>query len=155
MSVMTEAAVQPPSEFVQFWNEILVPKFIKYKHVLVGGLTKHSDAIFPKLEVNEGERVMDAGAGFGDTAIMLAKRVGPTGHVMAIDCATPFSTTAAKTPPPRGSPMSTSLKPISRSILLSRIAISCSRALARCFSKAPWRPCATCGARSSLAAASR
>ena len=76
---MTEAAVQPPSEFVQFWNEILVPKFIKYKHVLVGGLTKHSDAIFPKLEVNDGERVMDAGAGFGDTAIMLAKRVGPNG----------------------------------------------------------------------------
>ena len=87
---MTEAAVQPPSEFVQFWNEILVPKFIKYKHVLVGGLTKHSDAIFPKLEVNDGERVMDAGAGFGDTAIMLAKRVGRQGHVMAIDCCDAF-----------------------------------------------------------------
>ena len=87
---MTEAAVQPPSEFVQFWNEILVPKFIKYKHVLVGGLTKHSDAIFPKLEVNDGERVMDAGAGFGDTAIMLAKRVGPNGRVIAIDCCDAF-----------------------------------------------------------------
>jgi len=87
---MAEAAVPPPSEFVQFWNEILVPKFIKYKHVLVGGLTKHSDAIFPKLEVNDGERVMDAGAGFGDTAIMLAKRVGRQGHVMAIDCCDAF-----------------------------------------------------------------
>ena len=87
---MTEAAVQPTSEFVRFWNEILVPKFIKYKHVLVGGLTKHSDAIFPKLEVNEGERVMDAGAGFGDTAIMLAKRVGPHGHVVAVDCCDAF-----------------------------------------------------------------
>ena len=87
---MNEAAVPQPSEFVQFWNEILVPKFIKYKHVLVGGLTQHSDAIFPKLEVNEGERVMDAGAGFGDTAIMLAKRVGPRGHVVAIDCCDAF-----------------------------------------------------------------
>ena len=87
---MTEAAIQPPSEFVQFWNEILVPKFIKYKHVLVGGLTQHSDAIFPKLEVNDGERVLDAGAGFGDTAIMLAKRVGPTGRVIAIDCCDTF-----------------------------------------------------------------
>jgi ubiquinone/menaquinone biosynthesis C-methylase UbiE len=87
---MNEAAVHQPSEFVQFWNEILVPKFIKYKHVLVGGLTQHSDAIFPKLEVNEGERVMDAGAGFGDTAIMLAKRVGPSGHVVAIDCCDAF-----------------------------------------------------------------
>jgi ubiquinone/menaquinone biosynthesis C-methylase UbiE len=90
MPIMTEAALQPPSEFVQFWNEILVPKFIKYRHVLVGGLTKHSDAIFPKLEVNDGERVLDAGAGFGDAAIMLAKRVGPTGRVIAIDCCDAF-----------------------------------------------------------------
>ncbi|MDH3669215.1 MAG: class I SAM-dependent methyltransferase [Paracoccaceae bacterium] len=87
---MTEAVVSPPSEFVQFWNEILVPKFVKYKHVLVGGLGKHSAAIFPKLEVNAGEKVMDAGAGFGDTAIMLAKRVGPEGHVDAIDCCDAF-----------------------------------------------------------------
>ena len=87
---MTETVVPPPSEFVQFWNEILVPKFVKYKHVLVGGLGQHSAAIFPKLEVNAGERVMDAGAGFGDTAIMLARRVGPTGHVTAIDCCDAF-----------------------------------------------------------------
>jgi ubiquinone/menaquinone biosynthesis C-methylase UbiE len=87
---MTDTIVPPPSEFVQFWNEILVPKFVKYKHVLVGGLGRHSAAIFPKLEVNSGEQVMDAGAGFGDTAIMLAQRVGPTGHVTAIDCCDAF-----------------------------------------------------------------
>ena len=87
---MTDTIVPPPSEFVQFWNEILVPKFVKYKHVLVGGLGKHSAAIFPKLEVNAGEQVMDAGAGFGDTAIMLAGRVGPTGHVTAVDCCDAF-----------------------------------------------------------------
>jgi ubiquinone/menaquinone biosynthesis C-methylase UbiE len=87
---MTETTVAPPSEFVQFWNEILVPKFVKYKHVLVGGLGKHSEAIFPKLEVNAGERVMDAGAGFGDTAIMLARRVGAGGYVDAIDCCDAF-----------------------------------------------------------------
>jgi ubiquinone/menaquinone biosynthesis C-methylase UbiE len=87
---MTDTIVPPLSEFVQFWNEILVPKFVKYKHVLVGGLGLHSAAIFPKLEVNAGEQVMDAGAGFGDTAIMLAQRVGPTGHVTAIDCCDAF-----------------------------------------------------------------
>lgn len=87
---MSETAIQAPSEFVQFWNEVLVPKFIRYKHVLVGGLGKHSAAIFPKLEVNPGERVMDAGAGFGDTAIMLAERVGPKGHVDALDCCDAF-----------------------------------------------------------------
>ncbi len=78
------------SEFVRFWNEVLVPKFVKYKHVLVGGLSKHSEAIFPKLEVNQGDRIIDAGAGFGDTAIMLAQRTGETGHVMATDCCDAF-----------------------------------------------------------------
>jgi len=87
---MSDTATLPPSEFVRFWNEILVPKFIRYRHVLVGGLGKHSAAIFPKLEVNPGERAMDAGAGFGDTAIMLAGRVGPAGHVDAIDCCDAF-----------------------------------------------------------------
>jgi ubiquinone/menaquinone biosynthesis C-methylase UbiE len=87
---MTDTAAAPPSEFVQVWNEVLVPKFVRYKHVLVGGLGKHSAAIFPRLEINPGERVMDAGAGFGDTAIMLAGRVGPTGHVDALDCCDAF-----------------------------------------------------------------
>ncbi len=78
------------TEFVRFWNEVLVPKFTKYKHVLVGGLGAHSAAIFPRLEVNAGDRIVDAGAGFGDTAIMLAQRAGPTGHVMAVDCCDGF-----------------------------------------------------------------
>lgn len=78
------------SDFVRFWNEILLPKFVKYKHVLVGGLSKHSEAIFPKLEVNPGDKIVDAGAGFGDTAIMLAARTGDTGHVMATDCCDGF-----------------------------------------------------------------
>ncbi|WP_455371931.1 class I SAM-dependent methyltransferase [Limibacillus halophilus] len=81
---------EQPSEFVQFWNEILVPKFIRFKHVLVGGLSNHSAAIFPRLAVKPGDKVLDAGAGFGDTAIMLAERVGPNGQVTAIDCCDAF-----------------------------------------------------------------
>ena len=78
------------TEFVDFWNEILVPKFTKYRHVLVGGLTHHSAKIFPSLEVREGDRVVDVGCGFGDTAIALAKRAGPSGSVLGIDCCEAF-----------------------------------------------------------------
>ena len=78
------------SEFVDFWNEVLVPKFIKYKHVLVDGLTHHSEAIFPSLPVKEGDRVLDVGCGFGDTAIKLAQRVGPSGQVVGLDCCEAF-----------------------------------------------------------------
>lgn len=84
------AEALPQSEFVEFWNRILVPKFITWKHVLVDGLSRHSDAILPKLTVNPGEHVMDAGCGFGDTACMLAERVGSQGMVVGIDCCEQF-----------------------------------------------------------------
>jgi len=87
---MDVKVTEEESDFVKFWNEVLVPKFVKYKHVLVGGLGKHSEAIFPKLEVNPGDRIVDAGAGFGDTAIMLARLTGESGHVMATDCCDGF-----------------------------------------------------------------
>ena len=78
------------NEFVDFWNEVLVPKFVKYRHILVGGLTHHSEKIFPSLEVGEGDTVADVGCGFGDTAILLAQRVGPSGSVLGIDCCDAF-----------------------------------------------------------------
>ena len=83
-----DAAVD--TEFVDFWNEILVPKFIAYKHVLVDGLTHHSEAIFPNLNVKEGDSVLDVGCGFGDTAIKLAHRVGAQGRVLGMDCCDAF-----------------------------------------------------------------
>jgi ubiquinone/menaquinone biosynthesis C-methylase UbiE len=77
-------------EFVDFWNEVLVPKFVRYKHILVDGLTHHSEAIFPSLPVREGDKVLDVGCGFGDTAILLARRVGAGGSVTGIDCCEAF-----------------------------------------------------------------
>ncbi len=78
------------TDFVKFWNEVLAPKFIKFKHVLVDGLTQHSEEIFPNLPVSEGDKVLDVGCGFGDTAIKLAARVGATGEVVGIDCCDAF-----------------------------------------------------------------
>jgi ubiquinone/menaquinone biosynthesis C-methylase UbiE len=84
-----EANVQS-AQYVDFWNDILVPKFIKYKHILVDGLTHHSEAIFPSLPVKEGDKVLDVGCGFGDTALKLAQRVGPRGKVVGLDCCEAF-----------------------------------------------------------------
>lgn len=88
---MSETAQQvEDTEFVKFWNEVLAPKFIRFKHIIVDGLTHHSEAIFPKLQVNAGDKVLDVGCGFGDTAIKLAEMTGPTGHVVGIDCCDAF-----------------------------------------------------------------
>ncbi len=85
-----ETAVEPRNEYVDFWNTILVPKFVRWRHIIVDGLTLHSAKIFPSLEVHEGDRVVDAGCGFGDTAIQLARLVGPAGSVLAVDCCDGF-----------------------------------------------------------------
>lgn len=86
----TAQAPAGANDFVDFWNEVLVPKFIQYRHILVGGLTHHSAKIFPSLEVSEGDDAVDVGCGFGDTAIQIAKRVGPSGSVVGIDCCDAF-----------------------------------------------------------------
>jgi len=88
------ALAEQQNEYVDFWNDILVPKFTKYRHVLVDGLTHHSARVMPSLPVREGDRVVDVGCGFGDTAIQLAQRVGPTGEVVGIDCCEAFLASA-------------------------------------------------------------
>ena len=86
----TAQAASETTEFVDFWNEILLPKFVKYRHILVGGLTRHSELIFPNLEVSKGDKVVDVGCGFGDTALKFAEIVGPEGSVLGIDCCEGF-----------------------------------------------------------------
>lgn len=87
---MQQTPAQPQNEYVDFWNDVLVPKFCHFKHIVVGGLTHHSARIFPSLPVREGDRVVDVGCGFGDTAIELARRVGPRGTVLGLDCCEAF-----------------------------------------------------------------
>ena len=89
-TALAAPAAAEDTPFVQFWNDVLAPKFIRFKHILVDGLTQHSEAIFPSLPVHAGYRVLDVGCGFGDTAIKLARMVRPTGQVVGIDCCDAF-----------------------------------------------------------------
>jgi SAM-dependent methyltransferase len=85
-----------PLDFVDFWNDVLAPKFIKYRHVLVDGLSRHSEAAFESLHLAEGQDVVDVGCGFGDTALHIARQVGETGSVLGLDCCQAFLDLARK-----------------------------------------------------------
>ncbi len=75
---------------VEAWNTILFEKFCRFKHLLVEGLSQHSDAALERCRYSKGERVLDVGCGFGDSTLRIAKRVGPTGEAVGMDCAENF-----------------------------------------------------------------
>jgi hypothetical protein len=50
-----EAAATARSPSVDFWNTTLVPKFVRWRHIIVDGLTLHSARVFPSLAVREGD----------------------------------------------------------------------------------------------------
>ena len=139
------------SQYVEFWNSVLVPKFVRWRHILVGGLTLHSEKIFPSLQVGKGDKVIDAGCGFGDTAIELARLVGPTGSVLAVDCCDGFLEYGRRDARAAGIGNVTFLAADVQPIRSSRCMISVFRASARNFSRTRWPACATCALASSRA----
>ena len=83
-------ATEPRSQYVDFWNAVLVPKFNTWRHVLVGGLGQHSAKVFPALALRGGDNVLDVGCGWGESTIEIARRVGPAGKVVGLDCCDAF-----------------------------------------------------------------
>ena len=79
---------------IEAWNTILYDKFCRFRHLLVDGLSRHSDAAFERCYHPEGARVLDVGCGFGDSTLRIADCVGPTGEAVGVDCAENFISAA-------------------------------------------------------------
>ncbi len=76
--------------FVECWNQILTPKWIRFRHLLSGNGKVHSDLAADFFAVAEGERVLDVGCGFGETCLEMSEAVGVAGRVHGIDCTESF-----------------------------------------------------------------
>jgi len=81
---------------VEAWNTVLYDKFCRFKHLLIDGLSAHSNEALSRRGYPEGARVLDVGCGFGDSTRLIAKRVGPKGEAVGVDCAENFIKSAQR-----------------------------------------------------------
>jgi SAM-dependent methyltransferase len=72
------------------WDGVLFDRFLRYRHLVIAGLAGHGAAAMHLLPPNLGDRVVDIGCGFGDTALQLGELVGPGGSVLGVDIAPRF-----------------------------------------------------------------
>ena len=76
--------------YVECWNEILTPKWVRFRHLLSGNGKIHSDVADIAFNIREGDKVLDVACGFGETSLALGRKVGPEGEVLGIDCTDTF-----------------------------------------------------------------
>jgi len=81
-------------EAIEAWDGPLYDRFVRFRHLLADGLGVHGDEALRMVAPAPGERALDIGCGFGDTAQRLAELVGPDGSVLGVDAAPRFIETA-------------------------------------------------------------
>jgi SAM-dependent methyltransferase len=86
----TQATATANAAYIECWNEILTPKWLRFRHLLANNGQIHSDVAYPRLDIRRGHRVLDVACGFGETSLELADRVGPLGSVLGLDCTRVF-----------------------------------------------------------------
>lgn len=75
---------------IEAWNTVLFDKFVRFKHLLVDGLSQHSNTALKRHAFAPGARVLDIGCGFGDSTQRIAQQIGPSGTAVGLDCAENF-----------------------------------------------------------------
>ena len=74
-------------EAISAWDGVLFDRWLKYRHIYVGGLANHGDEALRLFPPQTGWRVLDVGCGLGDTTQAIAHAVGPTGEAVGVDAA--------------------------------------------------------------------
>jgi ubiquinone/menaquinone biosynthesis C-methylase UbiE len=86
----TRAVHDQNADQAAYWNGPAGQRWIDRQETQDVVLAPVSRVLFDRAVVAEGNRVIDVGCGCGTTAIELATRVGPKGHVIGIDVSAPM-----------------------------------------------------------------
>ena len=78
------------NDFISCWNEILVPKWNQFRHLLSGNGAVHSETAYDFFQMKPGDRVLDIGCGYGETCLEIGRIVGSEGEVLGLDCTQAF-----------------------------------------------------------------
>jgi 3-hydroxyacyl-CoA dehydrogenase/SAM-dependent methyltransferase len=89
MSSVTEVAAEN-AEAREAWNGVLFDRFVAFRDLIIAGIAAHGDEAIRLEPPSPGDRVLDVGCGFGDSAQQLAQIVGPEGSVLGVDVAPRF-----------------------------------------------------------------
>jgi ubiquinone/menaquinone biosynthesis C-methylase UbiE len=76
--------------FIDCWNNVLTPKWVRFRHLLSGNGKRHSDIALPRFDIRPRMKVLDIGCGFGETCLEIGRLVGPSGEVLGLDCTDEF-----------------------------------------------------------------
>jgi SAM-dependent methyltransferase len=79
---------------IEQWNGRLGQTWLRYADVLDRVLAPLGNTAMDRADLRSAQRVLDIGCGPGDTTLALARRVGPTGHVLGVDISAPLLTLA-------------------------------------------------------------
>ena len=78
------------AEQVAFWNGPGGKLWLEAYELTRRAVAPFSEAVLAAASVKAGENVADIGCGTGETTAVLAKAVGPSGHVLGIDVSEPL-----------------------------------------------------------------
>ncbi len=86
---MTDVAAEN-LEAQEAWNGVLFDRFLRFRDIVIPGLSVFSDEALRVYPAKVGDRVLDVGCGFGDTTQRLAQLVGLAGSAFGVDIAPRF-----------------------------------------------------------------
>ncbi|MCP4620509.1 MAG: methyltransferase domain-containing protein [Bradyrhizobium sp.] len=75
---------------IAFWNGVAGRHWTERQAVQDIVLAPVTEKLIARIDAQKGQRILDIGCGTGAIAIELARRVGPSGHVLGIDISVPM-----------------------------------------------------------------